>query len=74
MDKTDYEKDITNGIVEHQLDSWEKFAEFVADSELCPPTCIFRGQANSEWLVESTLDRMEERFPKKPNLSGGTPK
>ncbi|KKK65350.1 hypothetical protein LCGC14_2975020, partial [marine sediment metagenome] len=73
MDKIDYEKNITNGILEHQLDSWEEFGEFVADSELCMPTCIFRGQANSEWLVESTLDRMEKRFHKTPNLSGGTP-
>lgn len=74
MDKTGYEKEIKNGIYEKTLDSWEKFGEFVADSELCPPTCIFRGQANSKWLVESTLDRMEKRFPKKPNLSGGTTK
>lgn len=72
MDKTDYEKNITNGILQHELKSWEEFSEFVSDSELCPPTCIFRGQANSEWLVESTLDRMEKRFPKKSHLSGGT--
>lgn len=74
MDKTDYEKNIKNGILKHELKAWEKFGEFVADSELCPPTCIFRGQANSEWLVESTLDRMEKRFPKTPNLSDGVPK
>jgi hypothetical protein len=71
MDKTGYEKEIKNGIYEKTLDSWEKFGEFVADSELCTPTRIFRGQANSEWLVESTLDRMETRFPKTPNLLGG---
>jgi len=74
MDKINYAKNIKNGIFEHKLGSWEKFGEFVADSELCPPTCIFRGQANSEWLVESTLDRMEKRFHKKPNPSGNTTK
>ena len=71
MDKTDYKKRIKDGILEHQLDSWEEFGEFVADSKLCTSTCIFRGQANSEWLVESTLDRREKRFPKTPNLLGG---
>ncbi len=74
MAEIDYKKNITNGILEHQLGSWEKFGEFVADGKLCSPTCIFRGQANSEWLVESTLDRMEKRFPTTPNLSGGVPK
>ena len=73
MDKTDYLERITNGILVHKLKSWEEFGEFVADSEFCPPTCIFRGQANSEWLVESTLDRMEKRYNTKPNNSSGTP-
>ena len=70
MDKTGYEKEIKNGIYEKTLGSWEEFSGIVADSELCPSTCIFRGQANSEWLVESTLDRREKLFPKKQNPSG----
>ena len=73
MDKIDCEKKITNGILEHRCDSWEEFGEFVADSNHCPATCIFRGQADSKWLVESTLDRMEKRFPTKPNNSSNTP-
>lgn len=74
MGKTDDKKEIKNGILEHQLKSWNEFCDFVADSELCPATCIFRGQANSQWLVESTLDRMEKRFPTKPNHLGSGPK
>lgn len=70
MDEEKLKKEIKNGILEIPLNSWKGFSEFVANRKLCSPTHIFRGQANSEWLVESTLDRMEKRFPTKPNLSG----
>jgi hypothetical protein len=34
---------------------------------------IYRGHANADWRVESTLDRLEKRYPTKPNLSGSNP-
>lgn len=72
MDKTKIEE-VKNGILEHQLKSWKEFGEIITDGDFCAPTYIYRGQANSKWLVESTLDRMEKRFPKRPNLSSEVP-
>ena len=64
MGKTDYKKEIKNGILEHQLKSWKEFGDFVANSKFCPSTCIFRGQANSKLPLKSTWDRMAEQLKK----------
>jgi hypothetical protein len=66
-------ENIKNGMLIHELGSWEEFVHFVKAPEHSWPTLIYRGQANSNWKVESTLDRMEKRYPTKPNLGGGTP-
>jgi hypothetical protein len=63
-------KNINFGIREWTLTSWTEFVEFVKDKELCWSTLIYRGQANADWKVTSTLDRLEQRFPTTPNPGG----
>ncbi|MBN2181433.1 MAG: FRG domain-containing protein [Sedimentisphaerales bacterium] len=62
------EKATKKGIVEKELQSWIEFIDFVRDPIESWGTLIYRGQANSEWEVTSTLDRLEKRFPTTPNL------
>lgn len=69
----EYLKKIKNGMIQHDLASWEEFLDFVKDPKRCVPTLIYRGQANTEWKVESTLDRLEKRYPTRPNLGDGVP-
>lgn len=69
----EYRKNVENGILEYQLGCWWDFCKFVKDENQSWPTLIYRGQANAEWKVESTLDRLEKKFPTKPNLTGAVP-
>jgi hypothetical protein len=45
--------------------------EFVKNPKKSCGTLIYRGQANADWKVTSTLDRLEQRFRTKPNLEKG---
>lgn len=65
--------EIKNGILTHKLTSWKDFCKFVEDPKYSWPTLIYRGQANAKWKVESTLDRLEKKYPTTPNLHGGIP-
>jgi len=67
------EKQIKEGFLVEELNSWEDFVEFAKDEKRCWPTLIFRGQANAEWKLLSRLDRLEKKYNTKPNLSGGVP-
>jgi len=67
------EKNIKNGILVRELSPWTDFINFVRDPKESWSTLIYRGQANADWKVTSTLDRLEQRFPTKPNLNLGTP-
>jgi hypothetical protein len=66
-----YVKDVKNGMLVHTFDSWEEFVEFVKNPDDSWPTLIYRGQANPDWKVESTLDRMEKHWFPKPCLGDG---
>jgi len=67
------DKKVKKGTISHTLGSWWEFVKFARDPDLSWPTLIYRGQANANWKVESTLDRLEKRFPTTPNQSGGNP-
>ncbi len=73
IDQIELDRKVKKGIIEHTLSSWWEFVEFARDPQLSWPTLIYRGQANANWKVESTLDRLERRFPTTPNKSGGNP-
>jgi hypothetical protein len=62
------DRDIKSGILGKTLDSWKDFVDFVKDPKKSCGTLIYRGQANADWKIISTLDRLEQRFPTKPNL------
>lgn len=64
---------VEQGVQTYKLDSWQQFHDLVATKFENTPAYIFRGQADAEWQIESTLDRLEKRFPTRPNFSGGTP-
>jgi hypothetical protein len=59
---------VKSGVLTKTLNSWKEFVDFVKDPEQSWSTLIYRGQANAAWKVTSTLDRLEQRFPVKPNL------
>ena len=64
---------ISNGIQEYCLESWQEFHELSEDVFSKAPAYIYRGQTDHNWRLQSSLDRLEERHPKRRNLSGKTP-
>ncbi len=62
---------IESGVCETALDSWEDFLPLVA--KFRDNALVYRGQADARWKIESTLDRLEARFPTTPNTTGSTP-
>lgn len=65
---------VEGGVERIELDSWQRFSALVERHYAAvAPAYVFRGQANAEWPLLSTLDRLEKRFPTKRNYSGGTP-
>lgn len=64
---------VDSGVEVHELASWRKYAEWIDKHHANAPALIYRGQADATWLVESSLDRLEKRFPTKKNHSGGVP-
>ena len=59
-----------DGVKEIRLDSWRKFMQLTTDLFATGPAYIYRGQANYEWPLVSSLDRLESRYPKRKNLCG----
>ena len=62
-----------NGVKEIRLDSWREFFQLTTDLFATAPAFIYRGQTNYEWPLVSTLDRLEDRYPNRKNLSGNNP-
>lgn len=64
---------VSQGVIEHKLNSWKEFVDFIGKRHSNSPALIYRGQANSDWKVVSKLDRLERHFPTTPNHTGGIP-
>jgi hypothetical protein len=62
-----------NGVDQYELASWADFLPLTNDVFSKRPAFVFRGQASSSWPLLSTLDRLEQRFPKRKNLVPGAP-
>jgi hypothetical protein len=69
----EYTEKTKQGICEIPLKSWEEFISHVKNKHAHSPALIYRGQAEAEWKIESTLDRLEARFPKYKNYWGNNP-
>jgi hypothetical protein len=69
----EYREETVQGICEITLESWERFIWHIKDKHSHSPALIYRGQAEAEWKIESTLDRLEARFPTYKNYWGKIP-
>lgn len=63
------ESPVVQGIVTVTLNSWREFPNFIIDKFSNAPAYIYRGQANPDWEVESTIDRLESKYPTTPNYT-----
>ena len=67
------DSEIDCGVSERHLNSWNEFLPFIANHHANCRAFIYRGQADATWKIDSTLDRLEARFPRTPNRAGGNP-
>lgn len=54
---------IRQGIQERTLDWWTQFYDLIATHFEDTPAYIFRGQGDAGWKVNSSLDRLEGKYP-----------
>lgn len=55
--------EVINGCVTYNMKSWDDFTNFISKHFLSySKQYIWRGQANSDWLLESSLDRLLKKF------------
>lgn len=52
------ENDIVHGVMDVNLSSWKDFHSYVVEEMLNYSHYVWRGQGNSEWGLESSLDRL----------------
>lgn len=64
-------QNIQNGIQTIVLDSWKEFHELNQDDFIHAPALVFRGHADAGWKLLSSLDRWEEKYPKRKCMGGG---
>ena len=64
---------IESGVQTINLDSWKEFAQVVQEVFVDAQALIYRGEANWEWKLESTIDRLENAFPTKKNSTDTVP-
>lgn len=67
------ESPVDKGVVTVPLKSWKDYSDFIMKNLSNAPAYMFRGQANNEWNIESTLDRLERKFPTYPNFHWTVP-
>ncbi|MGC8121547.1 FRG domain-containing protein [Marinobacter sp. VGCF2001] len=54
-------EDPINGVMIIRLQNWKYFYRFVTQELVNFPGYCFRGQSNSEWKLENTLDRLRKK-------------
>lgn len=62
------------GVCECWLDSWHEFHDFVEKKAIVAPAWVYRGQADFNWPLCSSLDRLRKQYPKRRHLGDGVPK
>ena len=63
---------VENGVQEYHLESWRDFCDLTKDPSKFGPAYIYRGQTNYDWILNSSIDRRELRYPKRKTFGGGT--
>lgn len=64
---------VDRGVQTRSLESWAEFYSLIDEAFANSPAYIFRGQADASWRVESSLDRLEKRYPTRRNHWGKIP-
>ncbi|NQT88430.1 FRG domain-containing protein [bacterium] len=64
---------VKDGVEEVILSSWEEFETLTRERFVDRQALIYRGQADYEWPIRSTLDRLEERYSTKQNVDFDIP-
>lgn len=59
---------LSEGVITADLSSWEEFSSIVTGRLLKTSNYIWRGQRSTDWLLESTLDRMQKKYDIKSSL------
>ena len=65
--------EVNQGIREHRFRSWLDFCDHIRVKHAGTNAYVYRGQADAKWLVESSVDRLEKRYPSTTNPLGGIP-
>lgn len=63
----------TDGVAERELASWHDFVGLGTTEFMDASALVYRGQANWQWQVTTTLDRHEARYPNRMGPSGSVP-
>jgi hypothetical protein len=64
---------VINGVKTIELTSWKKFYNLIEEEFSNKPAYIFRGQSDATWKIESSLDRLEIKYPRSKNFSSPVP-
>ena len=73
MDNHYKKSQIIDGIQEIILDSWKEFINLSVESFTKTPAYVYRGQANYNWQLISSMTRLQKRYPRRKNLGGNNP-
>ena len=61
-------RNLGEGVITADLSSWEEFSNLVTGRLLNTGNYIWRGQRSTDWLLESTFDRMLKNFDNNDSL------
>ena len=64
---------IKDGVQEYLLSSWQDMLALAEDLFAKAPAYIYRGQADWDWPIVSSLRRLQAKHPRRKNLSGSNP-
>jgi hypothetical protein len=54
---------VVNGVMTIEFQNWKFFNKFITQRLLRYPGYAFRGQADSDWLLQTTIDRLRNNNP-----------
>lgn len=56
--------DVEDGVITYALSSWKHFPDFIHSEMIRYRSYVWRGQSNSTWVLEPSLDRELKKFKK----------